>query len=288
MTSKVLLTVLAVCMLVSAALAQTTTANEQISTKARVNIPEISIISPKEGANLLAGNITVTVDVKNFNLSNNLGKANVPGQGHIHYYIDVPVPRIQGKPAMTSVGTFAPTINTSYMWHDVKAGRHNLSVQLANNDHTPVIPLAFAQVNITVRENAEPMDSETKTTGATRTAVAEQSKPSTTENNASMSSANGGKMDIIDLIARNMAFDKKVITVSAGSEVTVNFDNQDSGIPHNLAVCQDKSATNIIFKGEVITGSKKTTYKFTAPTKPGTYYFQCDIHPSMNGQFVVT
>jgi plastocyanin len=24
-----------------------------------------------------------------------------------------------------------------------------------------------------------------------------------------------------------------------------------------------------------------------APSEPGTYYFECDVHPSMNGDFIV-
>ena len=85
-----------------------------------------------------------------------------------------------------------------------------------------------------------------------------------------------------------MAFDKSTITVSAGAQVTINFDNQDSGIPHNFAVYTDSSAGTTIFIGETITGPNKTTYTFTAPTTPGSYFFRCDIHPTkMTGTFTV-
>jgi len=92
----------------------------------------------------------------------------------------------------------------------------------------------------------------------------------------------------IDLVAQNISFDKSTITVPAGAEVTVNFDNKDSGIPHNFAVYHSAAANNPIFKGKVITGPQKITYKFTAPSSPGTYYFRCDVHPTiMTGQFIV-
>jgi plastocyanin len=39
--------------------------------------------------------------------------------------------------------------------------------------------------------------------------------------------------------------------------------------------------------GEIITGPATINYTFTAPSEPGTYYFQCDVHPSMNGDFIV-
>ena len=92
----------------------------------------------------------------------------------------------------------------------------------------------------------------------------------------------------IDLVAQNIAFDKSTITVPAGAQVTVNFDNKDSGIPHNLAVYTNSSATTSIFVGSIITGPKTITYAFEAPTTPGTYFFRCDVHPTlMTGNFVV-
>ncbi|MDD4860154.1 MAG: cupredoxin domain-containing protein [Dehalococcoidales bacterium] len=91
----------------------------------------------------------------------------------------------------------------------------------------------------------------------------------------------------IDLIAQNFAFDMKVITVPAGAQVTVNFANKDS-VPHNLAIYTDASATAAIFKGDIANGSGTITYTFSAPAAPGTYFFRCDIHPSMTGDFTVT
>ena len=92
----------------------------------------------------------------------------------------------------------------------------------------------------------------------------------------------------IDLVAKNIAFDKSTITVPAGADVTVNFDNQDSGIPHNFAVYTDSTAKTSIFVGQIISGPKTTTYTFTAPGTPGTYFFRCDVHPTqMTGTFIV-
>jgi plastocyanin len=93
----------------------------------------------------------------------------------------------------------------------------------------------------------------------------------------------------IDLIAKDIAFDKSTITVPAGAQVIINFDNQDSGIPHNFAVYTDTSATTSIFVGQIINGVKSIAYTFTAPTTPGDYFFRCDVHPTtMTGTFTVT
>jgi heme/copper-type cytochrome/quinol oxidase subunit 2 len=97
-----------------------------------------------------------------------------------------------------------------------------------------------------------------------------------------------GTVSYIDLSAKNIAFDTSTITVAAGSEVAIRFANNDTGIPHNFSVYTDSSARTSIFIGQIITGPGTITYTFTAPTTPGSYYFQCDVHPTlMNGTFVV-
>lgn len=95
-----------------------------------------------------------------------------------------------------------------------------------------------------------------------------------------------GQSVTIDLTARNIAFDKSTITVPAGAQVTMNFNNQDA-ISHNFALYTDSSASKSIFVGQIVS-STTVTYKFTAPTAPGTYFFRCDVHPgTMTGKFIV-
>jgi cytochrome c oxidase subunit II len=98
----------------------------------------------------------------------------------------------------------------------------------------------------------------------------------------------GGMQTMIDLVARNNAFDKKTMTVSAGAEVMINFTNKDSDIPHNFALYTDATATKALFIGQIISGPQAITYAFTAPAVPGNYFFRCDVHPvMMTGTFVV-
>jgi plastocyanin len=92
----------------------------------------------------------------------------------------------------------------------------------------------------------------------------------------------------VNLVAQNIAFDQSTITVPAGAKVTVNFDNKDAQVPHNFSVYTNSSATTSIFVGAIVTGPGTTTYNFTAPTTPGTYFFRCDVHPTiMTGSLVV-
>ncbi len=113
--------------------------------------PSIKIISPADGSTVPAGPVTITVQVSNFNLVSKLGSPAVAGEGHIHYYIDVEAPTTPGKPATTAPGTFSPNAGTSYTWKDVAPGTHTFVVQLANNDHTPVIPLVTNKITVTVK-----------------------------------------------------------------------------------------------------------------------------------------
>jgi plastocyanin len=92
----------------------------------------------------------------------------------------------------------------------------------------------------------------------------------------------------VAIAAENFGFSTETITVPAGAEVTVEFDNRDDGVPHNVAVYTDSSAADAIFVGEIVTGPTRATYTFTAPETPGNYFFRCDVHPAMHGAFIVT
>ena len=107
---------------------------------------------------------------------------------------------------------------------------------------------------------------------------------------ASPSPSLSGKTVTIDLTAQGFKFDKPSLSVPAGASVAINFSNADSGVPHNFAVYQTLagSQTRPVFVGATIIGPARTTYQFTAPAASGTYFFECDVHPTqMNGSFVV-
>lgn len=86
----------------------------------------------------------------------------------------------------------------------------------------------------------------------------------------------------VSITAKGIAFAKNEISLKAGVENKVQLDNQDNGVQHNIAIYTDESLSKVLFKGELIAGSKKVTY-FVPALPPGNYYFHCDVHPNMNG-----
>ena len=91
----------------------------------------------------------------------------------------------------------------------------------------------------------------------------------------------------VAIAAENFGFSTETVTVPAGAEVRIEFDNRDDGVPHNVAVYTDATASEAIFVGEIVTGPTRVAYTFTAPETPGNYFFRCDVHPSMHGAFIV-
>ncbi len=85
--------------------------------------------------------------------------------------------------------------------------------------------------------------------------------------------------------ADGLAFDADTIELAAGEQQTIAFDNQDSA-EHNLSVYQDEEAgqsqKGALFAGDNIAAGDSTEYQVD-PLPAGEYYFQCDIHPTMNG-----
>ncbi len=112
--------------------------------------PSISIVIPANNSVVPAGDVLISVQVSNFKIVDALGQPAVAGQGHIHYFMDVDAPTTQGQPAVTAQGTYAATIATSYTWKNVASGSHTFSVELTNNDHTPLNPPVVAKITVTV------------------------------------------------------------------------------------------------------------------------------------------
>lgn len=83
--------------------------------------------------------------------------------------------------------------------------------------------------------------------------------------------ATGGKT--VDVSIQNFAFEPNSVSISVGD--TVKWINLDSA-PHTI-----KGAD---FTSESLNKDDSFSYTFT---KPGTYNYECSIHPSMKGVVIV-
>ena len=110
--------------------------------------PKINIIAPDENAP--AGSVDVIVGVSNFTLVDKGESSNIIGEGHIIYYLDVPVPTYYDHTAITLSGTYNADFKTSYTWQNVSPGTHTFSVQLVNNNNKPLPTPAVDSKKITI------------------------------------------------------------------------------------------------------------------------------------------
>jgi len=86
-------------------------------------------------------------------------------------------------------------------------------------------------------------------------------------------------------------FSSTSLTAPAGAPITIDFDNQDGGVTHNVEIftadpLMDPSATQV-FSGEKITGPDKVSYD-VGPLEAAAYFYRCVVHPTtMTGTLTV-
>src|ERR687892_567744 len=109
--------------------------------------------------------------------------------------------------------------------------------------------------------------------------------PATSEPEADCTQAVDG---VVDITASGIEFDTGCIEVPAGEPFSIAFDNQDPD-QHNVAIYPSaEELTDPLFRGEIFGGPDTVEYDPPVdPLDPGEYYFQCDVHPTMNGTVVV-
>jgi hypothetical protein len=143
---------LATCVL--AGCSDTVVVNEEPDAVASVpdERPLVTILSPSDGAEMPEGPITISTQIDSFTVTDDLGQQPVEGQGHLHFFVDVDIPTDHGEPAITEEGTYQALAATSVIWVDVEPGPHTFSVQLVNNDHTPLDVPAVDTVDVQIVE----------------------------------------------------------------------------------------------------------------------------------------
>ena len=90
----------------------------------------------------------------------------------------------------------------------------------------------------------------------------------------------------VTVVAQNVAFDTATIKLEP-VPTTITFENRDAGVQHNIAIYSDSTLADELFNGELVTGPATAEYAIPA-LPPGEHYFQCNVHPTMNGTVVVS
>ncbi len=86
--------------------------------------------------------------------------------------------------------------------------------------------------------------------------------------------------------AQNISFDTNCLAAPANTAFTIDFTNKE-GVPHNVAIYTNSSASDVLFRGDNQSSPGSITYNVD-PLPAGTYFFRCDVHPTqMTGVFIV-
>jgi plastocyanin/mono/diheme cytochrome c family protein len=103
---------------------------------------------------------------------------------------------------------------------------------------------------------------------------------------ASPAASGGATGTVLELTASGIAFDKADLTAPAGVPFQIKFTNNDAGIPHDVAIHKGSPAGEVVWQGEIFSGTDTRTYD--VPALPaGTYGFSCTVHPNMTGTLTV-
>jgi plastocyanin len=88
----------------------------------------------------------------------------------------------------------------------------------------------------------------------------------------------------VEITAEGLAFDATTIEAAAGEDFTITLVNNDSA-PHNFSIYTQEGGESLVTGGTAEAGQTVTID--VSALDAGEYYFQCDIHPDMNGSVVV-
>jgi hypothetical protein len=95
----------------------------------------------------------------------------------------------------------------------------------------------------------------------------------------------GGDITFLQITAKDLKFDTDELVAPANTQITIELENKEAGILHNLSIYRDRSAGVALFIGTLFVGQETRQYQFRTP-EPADYFFRCDVHPdTMSGSF---
>ncbi len=97
----------------------------------------------------------------------------------------------------------------------------------------------------------------------------------------------------VTLVAVNsQEFEQTELALPANVEAAIVFDNEEDGIPHNVALklagaggTEPDSLNDPIAASPILPGINESFVAFTL--EPGEYWYWCQVHPNMNGVLTV-
>ena len=96
----------------------------------------------------------------------------------------------------------------------------------------------------------------------------------------------GAEGATVKISAKGIAYQESAISAAAGQPFKIEFENEDAGTPHNVAIHQGPASGTEVFKGEIFPGVATKIYDVPALTA-GSYTFACTVHPTMTGTLTV-
>jgi hypothetical protein len=114
--------------------------------KQQITGPKIGVAFTKPKPNATEGtSVTARVKLTNFKIDpKNVGKAPQPGKGHLHFTMDggkYDYPKYSGANGQLAkklgvTGKYSPSVAPTITYKGLPKGKHTLTVQLANNNHS--------------------------------------------------------------------------------------------------------------------------------------------------------
>ena len=87
----------------------------------------------------------------------------------------------------------------------------------------------------------------------------------------------------LQIVAQGIAWDRATLSAFANQPLTIAVDNRDAGTPHNWVLYEgEEPGGDVIIGTEIENGPVIQNLEF-GPLEPGSYYYNCEVHPQMEG-----